>query len=408
MISEKDGITTEERFKRLQLQIIFVFSGIIFAVTVFLSVLILGRSNASIRKSVSSLIAANSRQLELNINSYLENVEQTVALLFADETYYLYDETDDSLEEYDKIKIEEQILDRIVDLGLMENFADFCIVYKDDYKVGWCSRVTGAMFPEGGMYDTFSGYASETNSNEGWCWGINDNVDRMYYVKRLNPNAILVVSFYNKELDKVFQYPEQLQELTIRLVNEENRILFSSDEEEIGKTLPEKIQRLLGDETVVSIMDEDYLVNSNTCENGWRVICSIPTEVVLKDNNDMQAFTIFLAICLGILFVMAGMLMLRKVTRPMDGMVSNLTERAHFDQLSGVFNKIYFQDLVSSRRGRRETDTVVVFGMMDVDNFKLINDRLGHAYGDAVITRMGRMLKNIHKEGCLCGKTWRR
>lgn len=404
MISEKDGITTEERFKRLQLKIIFVFSGIIFAVTVFLSVLILSRSNASIRKSVSSLIAANSRQLELNINSYLENVEQTVALLFADETYYLYDETDDSLTEYDKIKTEEQILDRIVDLGLMENFADFCIVYADDYKVGWCSRVTGALFPDGGMYDTFSGYASETNSNDGWCWGIQGNVDRMYYVKRLNPNAILVVSFYNKELDKVFQYPEQLQELTIRLVNEHNQILFSSDEEEIGKKLPERIQGLLEDETVISIMDEDYLVNSNTCENGWRVICSIPTEVVLKDNNDMHTFTIFFAVCLGILFVIAGMLMIRRVTRPMDGMVSNLAEKAYFDQLSGVLNKIYFQELVSSRLENRETDKVVVFGMLDMDNFKQVNDRLGHAYGDTVIVRMGQMLKNIYIEDAYVGR----
>lgn len=404
MISERDGITTEERFKRLQLRIIFVFSGIIFMVTAFLSAVILGRSNASIRKSVSSLIAANSRQLELNINSYLENVEQTVALLFADEDYYLYDETAAGLEEYDKIKMEEQILDRIVDLGLMENFADFCIVYADDYKVGWCSRVTSALFPEGGMYDTFSAYTLADNTNDGWCWGIRGNVDRMYYVKRLNPNAVLVVSFYNKELDKVFQYPEQLHDLTIRLVNEQNQILFSSDEEEIGKNLPDRIQTLLGDETVVSIMNEDYLVNSNTCENGWRVICSIPTDVILKDNNDMQKFTILFAICLGGIFIIAGMLMLRRVTRPMDGMVSNLAEKAYFDQLSGVFNKIYFQDQVSNRMEHREANTVIAFSMIDVDNFKQINDRLGHAYGDTVIIRMGQMLKKLYKEGAYVGR----
>lgn len=54
MTNKRDTMTTEERFKRLQTRIIFVFSGII--VTTFLAVVILGRSNASIRKRVSSLM----------------------------------------------------------------------------------------------------------------------------------------------------------------------------------------------------------------------------------------------------------------------------------------------------------------------------------------------------------------
>lgn len=404
MISERTDIKAKEDFRKIQLKIILVFVGIIFLITSFLVVVILGKSNSSIRKSVSSLIGANSRQLEMNINSYLENVEQTVALLFADEDYYLYDETDDRISDYDKIKMEERILNRIVDLGLMENFSDFFIVYADDYKVGWCSHVTGGMFPDGGMYDTFSSYIENTEKQEGWCWGIKGNTDRMYYAKRLNPNGVLVVSFYNKELDKVFHYPEQLQGLTIRLVNDDNQILFSSEAEEIGAKLPDYVQKLSGTETNASVMDDDYLVNVNTCENGWRVICSISTDIILKENQSIQRFTIIFSLCLGLLFVLAGTLLFRRLAKPMNGMVSSLTKKAYYDQLSGVFNKISFEDIVMKRLGTIQDNHRAVLIMFDVDNFKQINDKLGHARGDQVIVGLGRLLKSVCGENTYIGR----
>lgn len=125
----------EDRFRKLQTEILFLYVAIILAVSFFLAIVILGRSSMTIREKVSSLIAANSRQLELNINSYLDKVETTATLLFSDEAYYLYDATDETLDAYGKIKSEETIVDRIVDLGLMENFADFGIVYANDHTV---------------------------------------------------------------------------------------------------------------------------------------------------------------------------------------------------------------------------------------------------------------------------------
>ena len=42
--------------------------------------------------------------------------------------------------------------------------------------------------------------------------------------------------------------------------------------------------------------------------------------------------------------------------------------------------------------------------MVDIDNFKQINDRLGHAYGDRVIIRMGQMLKKLYKGDAYVGR----
>ena len=96
-----------DRFHHYQIELLVVFVTIILVVTAILSFVILGLSGRVLKRTSSDLIAANSRQLELNINSYLERAETISTLLFSDESYYLYDATDESLSEYDKIKCEE-------------------------------------------------------------------------------------------------------------------------------------------------------------------------------------------------------------------------------------------------------------------------------------------------------------
>ena len=110
-----------ERFKWFQIEILVVFSALILIVTAFLDFVILERSGRAMQQTVSELIAANSRQLELNINSYLERMETTSTLLFSDESYYMYDATDENEEEYDKVKSEEAIKDRIETFNIIHS-----------------------------------------------------------------------------------------------------------------------------------------------------------------------------------------------------------------------------------------------------------------------------------------------
>ena len=215
--SERSG----DRFKSFLLEILVVFFVVIMVMTAILDFVVLELSGRALQSNAANLIAANSRQIQLNINSYLERMETTCTLLFSDEAFYLYDATDESQDEYSRIKSEETIRSRIVDIGLMENYSDFGIVYANDHKVGWISHGTEHLFPEGDFYDTFSNYITNTKKNDGWCFGVRGGTDRMYYVKRLNPNAILVSAFYTRELSSVFIYPEQLEDMTIRLVNQD-------------------------------------------------------------------------------------------------------------------------------------------------------------------------------------------
>jgi diguanylate cyclase (GGDEF)-like protein len=394
----------QQRLKKTQTEILLIFAAIIFFETIFLVTVILESSNATIRERVSSLTATNSKQLELNINSYLDKVETTAALLFADESYYEYDATDDSLDSYDKLKIEESIFDRIVDLGLMENFADLGIVYANNHTVGWISHSTEGMFSGDEMYDTFADCITNETTNDGWIFGLNGNIDRMFYVKRLNPNAVLISSFYNRELDSVFKYTQELQDMTIRLADDNDNILFSTQTDEIGSRLPDEISSRLPDETTVTVMDREYLINANICQNGWRVICSIQTSLLLKSNIRLRYIAILFSAALCIAFIAIGLLMIRRITRPIDGVVSNLATKAEFDQLSGLLNKISFEDKVNKSMEYHDMNRRFVFIMLDADNFKQVNDCLGHACGDQVIVRISHLLLNCFDAGTWIGR----
>lgn len=387
-----------DRFKAFTIKVLVLFAAVILLVTAILDFVVLELSGRAMQTNVSNLIAANSRQIELNINSYLERTETISTLLFSDESYYLYDATDPELSDYDKIKREETINNRIVDIGLMENYSDFGIVFSDDHRVGWISHGTQDLFPEGGYYDTFASYITNSRKKDGWCFGVNGSKDRIYYIKRLNPNAILVSSIYTRELSSVFVYPEQLEDMTIRLVGEGDVILFSSDHSEIGSVLPEKIRE------GAKASGSEYIINTNTCSNGWRVICSIPTESILRENHRLRMITLLISVGMVALVLLIGLLLITRMSKPVDGMVTSLQEKADIDSLSGVMNKGAFQEMTADRLSREAENMTRVFVMLDVDNFKQINDHLGHAYGDQVIIRVGQLLRRMYDQETVIGR----
>ncbi len=61
-----------------------------------------------------------------------------------------------------------------------------------------------------------------------------------------------------------------------------------------------------------------------------------------------------------------------------------LSERASFDFLSQLYNRSTFIRMLSSELDRRGPNKIAVM-FIDVDDFKFINDRYGHAIGDEVI-----------------------
>ena len=379
--------------KRLQYSLIIILAAIILTITLVTITVLLTVTDRTMKRQMVSLIAVNSEQLRLNIDSYLTEVEDTAALIFSDEAYYAFDATDEKLEEYDIIKSEEVIESKIVDLGVMKNFADFGIVYSNDKWVGLISQVTDAMFPSGGMYDAFASTIKNEKTHDGWSFGIEGNHERLYYTKRLNENAVLVASFYSDELDNVFRSPDELGEMIIRLVDSDNQILYSTVRDEISRDIPEELKNVAESDENMAFMGADYISTVNKCENGWKIVCSLPNTTILRSTERLKNICIFVAIVLSTVFIIISLIITRRITRPIGGELSILNQKAMTDQMTGLINKSSFESIVSERLKAGENEMNVVFAMFDMDNFKQINDNLGHAKGDEVIVKMAELLK---------------
>ncbi|MCK4798869.1 MAG: diguanylate cyclase [Spirochaetes bacterium] len=72
---------------------------------------------------------------------------------------------------------------------------------------------------------------------------------------------------------------------------------------------------------------------------------------------------------------------------------------AMIDSLTGLFNRRYF-DIAIKKELKRATrfDKDVSILILDIDNFKLINDTRGHLFGDNVLNKLAGFLKKYSRE----------
>ena len=81
-----------------------------------------------------------------------------------------------------------------------------------------------------------------------------------------------------------------------------------------------------------------------------------------------------------------------------------LQSRAERDLLSKLYNRITTQKKIDKILSEAKEDETSVLFMLDLDNFKEINDSLGHLYGDAVISETALRLKSLFRDSDIIGR----
>ena len=80
-------------------------------------------------------------------------------------------------------------------------------------------------------------------------------------------------------------------------------------------------------------------------------------------------------------------------------MQAQLTHQAFHDALTGLPNRSLFIDRLEraiQRSTRTPSEVAVIF--LDLDNFKVVNDSLGHIAGDELLVNVGRHLSSLFRE----------
>lgn len=89
------------------------------------------------------------------------------------------------------------------------------------------------------------------------------------------------------------------------------------------------------------------------------------------------------------------------VTRMME-MLQKLRHRVNNDDLTGLLRRNEFFRRLDSMVSARGGDVSVI--LIDIDDFKRINDREGHVVGDHVLQRVSRVIQRCLKAGAEAGR----
>lgn len=82
----------------------------------------------------------------------------------------------------------------------------------------------------------------------------------------------------------------------------------------------------------------------------------------------------------------------------------DLKNKADTDQLTQLYNKMATQSKIQEYIENEGKDSVSMFFILDVDDFKKINDTMGHAFGDKVLVSLGNQIRSWFRMNDIIGR----
>lgn len=120
-------------------------------------------------------------------------------------------------------------------------------------------------------------------------------------------------------------------------------------------------------------------------------------EIKMGDKDDIRVFDLRISFIKDRVGLVQGSVVTLRDYTERANLINQLREQATFDSLTGIFNRRHLIELGQKEfnRIKRYPENTISVIMMDMDNFKDINDMYGHATGDQILIAFVEQCKNI-------------
>ena len=82
----------------------------------------------------------------------------------------------------------------------------------------------------------------------------------------------------------------------------------------------------------------------------------------------------------------------------------SVSQLAQIDSLTGLYNRAIAEQLITQTLNLPQGNQMHALVMMDIDNFKQINDTFGHAYGDEALRIVAQEMKTVFNENMVLSR----
>ena len=119
-----------------------------------------------------------------------------------------------------------------------------------------------------------------------------------------------------------------------------------------------------------------------------------PMQATLSPENGMMLLMTNVNLAFGgVIIQLVSSNMIRKIIADSNAArLEKYKNQAHTDPLTGLYNRRYAKDFFASIINR-STESPWCVAMLDIDDFKQVNDILGHQAGDEVLRNLSNVLK---------------
>ncbi|QEG22580.1 GGDEF domain-containing protein [Mariniblastus fucicola] len=96
---------------------------------------------------------------------------------------------------------------------------------------------------------------------------------------------------------------------------------------------------------------------------------------------------------------------LRSLNVSLKSQATTLSQLAQEDALTGLLNRRGITQRIHEAMLREECSTQISLALLDIDNFKIVNDKHGHNFGDDVLTDLSKLF-SFRENGCELFARW--
>jgi diguanylate cyclase (GGDEF)-like protein len=193
-------------------------------------------------------------------------------------------------------------------------------------------------------------------------------------------------------------------ELEIKVARNVDRDAFKQEEFGVSKTIIKRVEESRQSILIIDAGGEDEFKNQKSVvKYGLRSILCVP--LISKDR--MLGLVYLDNRLVGGLFTEEKKELLQTVSVQAAISIENarLYKRAVKDGLTGLYNRIFFENyLLKSEEGARRYNKKLSLMIIDIDNFKQINDSYGHRAGDTVLCSVSKLIMNRLRKSDLAAR----